>query len=48
MMNNYDVGGWDWLWMAPMMIIGIAALGIAVYAAVRLAMRDEHRSTRNP
>jgi len=33
------MGGWDWFWMAFMMLFWIAVLGAVVYAAVRLAQR---------
>jgi hypothetical protein len=32
--------GYDWLWMIPMMVFWIVALGVVVYLAVRLA--NEH------
>jgi hypothetical protein len=31
--------GWDWAWMAPMMLFWIVVLGVVVYVAVRLATR---------
>ena len=31
--------GWDWLWMAPMMLLWILVLGVVVYIAVKLANR---------
>jgi hypothetical protein len=46
MMNGY---GWDWYWMAPMMAFWTIVLGAIIYAAVRLAMHDEHHHTpHNP
>jgi hypothetical protein len=47
MMHGYGINGWDWYWMAPMMILWITVLGVVIYAAVRLAIRDEHRTTRS-
>lgn len=35
--------GWDWYWMAPMMLVLVLVLGTVIYAAVRLANRDAHR-----
>jgi hypothetical protein len=37
MMNGHYADGWDWAWMVPMMLTWIVLLGLAVYAAVRLA-----------
>lgn len=39
----YRHDGWDWFWMAPMMLVWAIALGAIVYAAVRLANRDSDR-----
>ena len=39
-MHGYD--GWDWAWMAPMMLFWVVVIGAVVYAAVRLAQRDHH------
>ena len=46
MMNGYGMDGWDWFWMAPMMILWIAVLGLVIYAAVRLALHHD-RETRH-
>lgn len=35
--NHMD--GWEWLWMAPMMLLWVVLIGLAVYVAVRLAHR---------
>ena len=41
MMHGYGYDGWDWFWMVPMMILWIAALGIVIYGAVRIALKHE-------
>jgi len=40
-MNDWN--GWDWFWMVPMMLLWIAVFGGVVYAAVRLALKHQHR-----
>ena len=35
--------GWNWYWMAPMMLVLVVLIGAVVYAAVRLANRDSHQ-----
>lgn len=35
--------GWDWFWAVPMMLLWILVLGGVVYAAVRLAIRDQQQ-----
>jgi uncharacterized membrane protein len=47
MMHGYGIDGWDWYWMASMMVFWIVVLAIVIYAAVRLALHDERRTTRN-
>lgn len=37
----HHANGWDWAWMVPAMLLWIVVLGLAVYAAVRLALRHE-------
>lgn len=37
-----DFDGLDWLWMSSMMGLWIVVIGAVVYAAVRLAQRDNH------
>jgi len=39
-MHGYD--GWDWAWVAPMMLFWVVLIGTVVYVAVRLAQRDHH------
>jgi hypothetical protein len=34
---------WAWLWMVPMMLLWILALGAVIYAAVRLATRESRQ-----
>ena len=36
--------GWDWLWMALMMLVWLVVLGGIVYAAVRLALQHQHKA----
>ena len=36
--------GWDWFWMAPLMLLWVAVLGGVVYGAVRLALKHGGRS----
>ena len=43
MMDGYGMDAGDWFWMAPMMVLFIVVLGLTVYAAVRIAHRQEHR-----
>ncbi len=33
------MNGWDWVWMTVTMLFWVFALGVAVYAAVKLANR---------
>jgi flagellar biogenesis protein FliO len=35
--------GWDWFWMTMVMILWIAVIGGAVYAAVRLALKHQQK-----
>jgi hypothetical protein len=37
------MNGWDWLWMAPMMLLWILVLGVVVYIAVKLASKPPRR-----
>jgi hypothetical protein len=48
MMNGYGMDSWDWWWMVPTMALWVIVLALAVYAAVRLALRDErHTGSRS-
>jgi hypothetical protein len=48
MMNGYGMDSWDWWWMVPTMALWIIVLALVIYAAVRLALRDErHTSSRS-
>jgi len=38
--------GWDWFWMTFMLGFWVVVLGLAVYAAVRLAQRDRDGTRR--
>lgn len=38
MMYRHD--GVSWVWMAPMMLVAVILLAVAVYVVVRLARRD--------
>jgi hypothetical protein len=46
MPHGYYMNGWDWAWMVPMMLTWIVLLGVAVYAAVRVA--NSHRPLNSP
>ena len=35
--------GWDWSWMALMVLLWLAVIGGIVYAAVRLALQRQHK-----
>ncbi|HJX49650.1 MAG TPA: hypothetical protein VJ375_17565 [Gaiellaceae bacterium] len=41
-MMNWN-NGWDWYWMAPMMLVLVLVLGAVIYTAVRLGNRDSRR-----
>lgn len=42
MYGDWD-SGWDWLWMTLTMLVGLVVLGGVVYAAVRLALQNQHQ-----
>ena len=48
MMHGYGYDGWDWYWMVPVMAFWIIVLPVAIYAAVRLALRHERQKTNSP
>lgn len=48
MMHGYGVDGWDWFWMAPMMVFWLLVLAVVIYAAVRLALRDDRDARPAP
>lgn len=41
-MHGYN-NGWNWYWMAPMMLVLVVLIGAVVYAVVRLAHRDSQQ-----
>jgi len=46
-MHGYGFDGWDWLWMTIMRTLWVVALGIVVYAAVRLALGERDKTSRS-
>jgi heme/copper-type cytochrome/quinol oxidase subunit 2 len=42
----HDADGADWIWMTFGMGAWVIVVGLVVYVAVRLAMRDRHQGER--
>ena len=42
----HGVDGTDWIWMTFWMSVWLIIIGVVVFGAVRLAMRDRHGSAR--
>jgi len=42
----HGVDGADWIWMTVWMGVWLIVIGVVVYAAARLAIRDRYGSAR--